>query len=142
MYNFLNKNGQSLAFVIGGILALIAAIKGANSDVGLPITIAMTMLIGALGIWVLLELFSLAGHPKKAIKGLIGIGALVIIFFIAKSIGSAETDAALAEVKSNVKVTYTEGDVNWIGGGLVTTFVLIGIAILSFVWGELKGLFS
>ena len=142
MYNFLNKNGQTLAFVIGGALALIAAIKGANADVGLPITIASALLIGSLGIWVLLELIALVGHPKQAIKGLIGIAALVIIFFIAKGIGSAETDAALAELKSNADVTYTEGNVNWIGGGLVTTFILIGIAILAFIWGELKGLFS
>lgn len=142
MYNFLNKNGQTLAFVIGGVLALIAAIKGANADVGLPITIAMALLIGSLAIWVLLELVAVAGHPKRAIKGLIGIAALVVIFFIAKGIGSAETDAALAELKSNADETYTERQVNMIGGGLVTTFALIGIAILAFIWGELKGLFS
>ena len=152
---FLNKHGQTIAFLIGGILALYAIIQGLTAqgqvdsggaitaNVNMAVQFAIIAMIVALAIWVILELIFLAGQPKKAVKGVIGIGALVAIYFVAKSIGSTpDLDAQLAETYTTSKTTILPGQVGKIGAGIITTFVLIIIAIAAFVWGELKSLFS
>ncbi|TVQ82962.1 MAG: hypothetical protein EA393_16145 [Bacteroidetes bacterium] len=71
---------------------------------------------------------------KKAKGALIGMAILLIIFLIGFSF-------ATSEVYAHVAIPVGESASRIIGGGIHTTFILIGLAIVAAVFTEVSKLF-
>ncbi len=141
MYNFLSKNGQTLAFVGGGLIAILTvfiAMSGIGKldnptdevlfskgmfDFGLYGAYFLFFLAAAAAI--ILPLIHIAGNPKGAVKGLIGVGVLLVIFFIAYSMSSGEVTETMRIWK------VSSGTGKFIGGAIATSIILFFIAIAS-----------
>lgn len=157
MYNFLAKNGQTIAFGLGILLTavfLISALTGIEAfdmlgkeeqyettifDAGFWSVIVLTILCFAAA--VLFGLGQMVSSPKAAIKGIIGIAALVGIFFIIYS--SVDPGADSASVMKEVKkFSVTDGESKFISGALITTIVLSLVALATFVVFEIINFFK
>ena len=69
------------------------------------------------------------GTNMKAAKGtLIGVGALVLVFVISYAAAGSDVPTKLADMG------VTEGEVKWSGAGLITFYVLFGLAIVAAIY--------
>ena len=156
MYQFLTKNGQLLAFGLGLVIAVIFLLsvfggvdtfdalpkeeKGTTTifNFGLMAAIALTVLcfIAALvfGIWQLIQ------HPKGSIKMLIGLGVMLVIFFIFFGSAQDETSGKLFELVQENNISSTQN--KFITGALWTGVVLALLAAGTFVVSEVRNLFK
>lgn len=80
------------------------------------------------------SIFHLILNFNKAKNALIGMAILLVVFFIGFSI-------ATSEVYADVAIPVGEGASKIIGGGIHTTFILIGLAIVAAVFTEVSKLF-
>ncbi len=157
MYNFLAKNGQALAFGVGALLTvifLLSAFSGLEQfnmqsredqwttnifNIGFYAAIILTVL--CLVAAVVFGLLQMAGSPKSALRGLIGIAALLGIFFLIYS--SVDPSAAPADVQAVEKqFEVTAQQSKFISGSIITTAVLAGIALVTFLVFEVINLFK
>ena len=84
---------------------------------------------------VLFSIFQLIVNFKKAKGALIGIVALLVVFFIGYSL-------ATSELYLNVAIPVASGTVSRIiGGAINATFLLIGLALIASVYTEVSKLF-
>jgi len=147
MYNLLAKRGQLLAFGLGILICVIflaSAIGGGAGEIemlpdeekyastifnfGLSAAIALTV-IAALGM-LTFGVYQVATRLKASMQGLIGLGVIVAIFFIAFS----STPGACASGD------LSEGVCKFIGGGITTALVMISLAAIGFIVGEVLSL--
>lgn len=155
MYKFLAKNGQLMAFGLGalvtvvfllsifsGLEAFVDADKEAQYDMtlfnfGITATIALVIVafVCALGF----GLFQLATNPKGSLKGILGIVAIVAIFFIGQSMAGGDSKV-VQDVVENFDVT--PGQSGAISGGIITVLALIAVSVLAFVVSEVSNFFK
>ena len=156
MYNFLLKHGQLAAFGLGLLIIaiyLISVVSGLGSFNALPEEEQATTSIFNVGLYAALALVILGAliamffgvyymvtHPKDAIKGLIGLAAIVIVFIIAYTMADPEATGRLSELlqKNNIGPNTSK----YITGALTTTLILACIAALAFVVAEVRNLFK
>ena len=156
MYNFLVKNGQSLAFLIGTgitVLFLLFVLGGMEEfstlapenqaetsifNFGLGSAIALGVI--AFVAWILFSLFQTVTNIKGSLKGIIGAVALIAVFFIAYSAATVETSGPVYDAM--IKQSVTEADSKFISGGIVTALVLAGLAAVSFIVLEVVNFFK
>lgn len=164
MYNFLTKNGQTVALLLG-ILAIAiflgSVFSGISSDPaidlstdlnkydgksdiaffnpGLGITIGMVLLAAALAI-VVFGIINLIKFPKGAIKFGIGLVVLAAIFGGLYATSVMESAGKLGELHERFSIT--ENVSKFISGGLKTTLGLAGVAFVSMVVLEVVNLFK
>ncbi|MEM1327834.1 MAG: hypothetical protein AAGI23_17875 [Bacteroidota bacterium] len=157
MYQFLSKNGQTLAFGLGILLTaifLISAFSGIGEfnmlqeeqqwqtdifNIGFYAAIALTIvcLIAA----VLFGLAQMVGDIKGAIKGIAGIALILVVFFIIYS--TVDPSADSAGVMKEVKEFGLEpGQSKFISAAIITTIALSLIALVTFVVFEVINLFK
>ena len=91
----------------------------------------------ALGLCLVLALLfpiiNIITQPKNAVRVLIGIGAIVVIGFIAYSVSSNElTDLQLRLYK------ITETGSRQIGAALIGTYIIAGASILAILYAEVS----
>ena len=156
VYNFLTKHGQVVSFGLGLVLTLLFyAIVGGGleefngveeklrpkSDEG---GIFMFGLRSAAGLAILCVLamlgfgiYQMATNPKGAIKGIISLVALAVVFGIAYATSSNEILDTW-----NTEDVITPGISQYVGGAIKTTGVLIGIVVLAFVVSEIRNFFK
>jgi hypothetical protein len=151
MYNFLTKNGQTVALGLG-ILAIAiflgSVFSGISADPaidlstdlnkydgksdisffnpGLAVTIGMIAIAALLAI-VVFGIINLLKFPKGAIKFGIGLVVLAVIFGGLYATSNAETVGKLGELHE--KFSITENVSKFISGGLKTT---VGLALAAF----------
>ena len=97
-------------------------------DIGMYVTYGL-LVIAALSALVA-SIFQMITNFKKAIPALIGIAVLLIIVFFAYSISTNE-------VYDNASPTVSQ----WVGGGIKTTMILVGLALVSAIFTEVYKLF-
>ena len=158
MYNFLTKKGQLLAFGLGVLITIVFLIsvvggmesfnalgedeKGTTSifNAGLYSAIILVIL-GAVAI-VVFGVYHAIQNPKGATKFLIGIAALVVVFFafyaMAKPV--TEEDGKLFSIIQ--KFNISEGVNKFITGALSTTVSLAFLAAAAFLLSEVRNLFK
>ena len=110
---------------------------------GLYGAIALTI-IAAIAM-VVFGLFHVATNFKGSIKGILGFAALLVIFFVAYSTASTEVTPYIQGAIENFEkggAEFTDNNLKFISGGIITTLVLVGIAALSFVVSEVSNLFK
>lgn len=78
--------------------------------------------------------YFLITHPEKAKTSLIGIGALVVVFGIAYLLASGNVTEAMGRVEGGV----TETTSKRVGMGLITFYLLAGIAVLAVIISSFK----
>lgn len=91
----------------------------------------LLVILAALGA-IILPLINALGNPKSLVKSLIGVGALVVLFLVSWAISGDEVTA----VYTKFDITSTSSRV--IGGVLITTYLLMGVAILSIIYSEIR----
>jgi len=93
----------------------------------------LLVFLAALGA-IVLPLVNALGNPKTLVKSLAGVVILGVIFLVSWSVSGNEVTAV-----------YTKFDINStssqvIGGVLITTYVLMVIAVISIVYSEISKL--
>ncbi len=165
MYQFLIKNGLAVAFGFGVLLTIIfllIALPGAGDydftnmddaqmttigifDFGLWAAIILTV-IAALAL-IVFGIMQVASHPKASMKGLIGFGALILLFIITYAMASGEPETALLtrsvqNFESSQETDITPSDLKLIGGGIITSLVLMGIAVVVLIVTGVRNFFK
>lgn len=154
MYNLLIKRGQTFAFLLGAIVLLIyimitlggqeafaAAGSPEDSDLfnfGIKAAIAMGVI--CLAIAVLFGLYHMLTNMKGAMRGIIGVIALVAIFLIAYTMADASATGKMVETFE--KFSITEGVSKFISGAMTTTAVLGALAVGAMVLSEIRNIFK
>ncbi len=82
---------------------------------------------------VIFAVYFLITHPEKAKNSLIGIGALVVVFGIAYVLASGNVTEAMTKVGGVTETTSKR-----VGMGLITFYLLVGIAVLAVVISSFK----
>ncbi|MEM0991442.1 MAG: hypothetical protein AAGI49_00320 [Bacteroidota bacterium] len=157
MYQFLSKNGQTIAFGLGIFLTaifLFSALGGIEKfnmlsdeqqyetgifNSGFFAVIILTIL--CLAAAVLFGVVQMFGDIKGSLKGLIGVAALAVVFFIIYSTVDPSADSAgvMKEIK---QFDLTDGQSRFISAGLVTTIILSLVALATFVVFEVINFFK
>lgn len=161
MYNFLTKNGQALAFGLGILITVIFLVMvvsnmgefttlseeeqdqtsifnfGLIGGIALAIFAAIAMLVFGI-----IQIFS---NLRGSFKGLIGVGILLVIFFLFYSMTSAEPTAyiqgAIDKFESSGAV-FSDDTLKGIGGGIGTTVTLIVLAFVVAAIAEVINFFK
>ena len=159
MYSFLTRNGQTFAFGIGLLLAIGMIVSIYLGDVGAWSQIAENNLdryetgmfnfgmkasfalmffaaLAAVGF----GLYHLATNPKGALKGIIGLVAVIALYFIIYSAADPQPEmlAKMAELEFNV----TPGQSKMITGAMWTALILAGASVLAVAVSELLNFFK
>ncbi|MBK8389194.1 MAG: hypothetical protein IPL23_07885 [Saprospiraceae bacterium] len=164
MYKFLTKHGTAAAFGLGlvcTIAFMASALAGLGADgydastdlvglgkdkipamqyfdLGLYLTLALLVVcVIALFAFMILDIFK---FPKSSVKGLLGFGVLVIIFFVLKSISKVEIGPIWTKLANDFAVT--EGVSKTISGGIWTTLLLMATAAIVMVVSEIRNFFK
>jgi hypothetical protein len=155
-YSFLTKHGQVLAFGFGLLMVLIfyGAVssgleefnmvpqeeqsKSAEGEIFMPgISLTVILIILAALAILVFSLIQIISNPKGAMKGLISLVGLLVIFGIAYATSSGEISPSW-----NTEDKITAGISQYVGGAIKTTGVLIGIALVAFVASEIRNFFK
>lgn len=157
MYKFLTKNGQALAFGLGILIAALflitatANIGSFNSlpdeekfttsifDVGLQGSIALVII--ALVLTIVFAIYQTATNLRASLFGILGLIAIVVIFFIAYSSASGEATGAMARAVENYG-GMTANELKIVGGGITTAIVMAALAVVAIVISEIINLFK
>jgi len=156
MYKFLTRNGQLLAFGLGVLitvvflLSVIPNLEEFNSmgvdeqkltnifNSGLAAVIALTILGAAAAIvFGIIQTFT---NLKASTKGLLGVGVLLVVFFISYTLSTPESGGPLMETIREFNIT--DGQSKFISGALMTTLILVGGAAAAFVVSEIRNFFK
>ncbi len=161
MYKFLTKNGQLIAFGLGLFIVLIflgivfGGLEEFNMieedkqnqsnlfNFGLTAVLILTV-VCALAM-VAFGIIQVATNLKGSLKGLIGLGVILIVFFIAYSSGAGaeEVGAVKASMdKAGIDAVGADWRKGFISGGIITTLALGALAVLSFVGSEILNFFK
>lgn len=156
MYKALTKHGQLIAFVIGllVILAFFGSVLGGLDsfnglskedqgtttifDLGLKLTVVLFLLCAVAA--VLFGIYHMVTNPKGAMKAIIALVVLGILFFVLYSTSSSETSGIVANALEKFDVT--EGQSKFISAALKSTLILGAAAALSFVISEIRNFFK
>jgi hypothetical protein len=156
MYKILTKHGQLAAFGLGLLVIVIflvsvfSGIDGFNAlskedqytstifDIGLRLTVILLVICTVIAL--LFALYQTVTHPKAALKGIIALVVLVIIFVVLYSMSVAETTGPVAE--SVQEFGLTENQSKLVSAGIKATLLLGGLAIAAFVVSEVRNLFK
>lgn len=107
-----------------------------RENVDLLLTWMYIMLGLGVGFMLLMSLFSLAQNPKSAVQALLGLGVILVILGIAYGMANGDPLATPTNFYDNaaeLKIADT---------GLFATFILLGIATVAIVVGEIRNAFK
>ncbi|WP_235299148.1 hypothetical protein [Portibacter marinus] len=154
MYKFLISKGQTLAFVLGAGLSILFAVliylgvkdrslaemsidslkETTIFDFGIKAALALIGLaILALLIFGIISLFT---NFKGAIKLLIGLAIIVGLFFLFYTISVPEESGILARLADEFAIT--DNISKFISAGIKTTLTLLGLALVIWLFSELR----
>lgn len=85
---------------------------------------------------IVLPLISALSNPKALLGGLAGLVGIAIVFFIGYSISGSEVTTIYT------KFGITEASSKFIGGALITMYLLIGLALVSIFFTEVNKIFK
>ena len=86
----------------------------------------------AIASWIGFSVMNAAKSPGSSVKGLYGIGGLVVLFVIAYVVAGSSVSAEQAAKG------ISEGMSKMIGAGLITFYMVSGIAVLGLIFSEVN----
>jgi len=152
MYNFLSKNGQLIAFVVGVIIVIafwVAAFAGINSFSGTPTEEQLfgssAFDIGLRGAWwlaiiafILMLVFivrSVIMNPKGSLPLIIAALAILGLFFVFKGMDAGTVTRSMEKYR----VSAAEGGI--VSGGLWVAILMFFGAWIVLILSEVRGIF-
>jgi hypothetical protein len=169
MYNFLNKHGQTLAFGLGFAILVVfilvafpqaSAMEGelgmnlsetkAEDRVGINffnfgLIAAIALVIVAAAAMLIFGVVQIATNFKSSFKGVAAFAAIVILFFVLKSIASGEPTGSLIgaiDKFTDGGASFTPDTLKFISAGISTAVILVIAAAASFVYSEVTSFFK
>lgn len=91
----------------------------------------LLVIVAALGA-IVLPLINALSNPKSLLKSVLGVVVIGVIYLIGWGVSGDEVTAKYIEFD----ITSTSSQV--IGGVLITTYLLMGIAVISIVYSEIS----
>ena len=156
MYQFLLKRGQLVAFGLGLVLIVLFLLnvfggldqfqmlsdddKAKTTIFNFGLYAAQALVIVCLAAAVLFGIYQTATNPKGALKLLIGLAVVAGLFFLLYSTSQAEGTGKIADLVE--KNGISENVSKLISGGIKTTLIVVGLAAVSFVVGEVLNFFK
>lgn len=156
MYKILTKHGQLIAFGIGLLVIILylgSVFGGLDSfsllskedrgttsifDLGLKATLVLLVICAICA--VLFGIWHMVTNPKGAIKGIIGLAVIIILFIILYSMSTPETSGIVGNAVE--KFNLSAGESKFISAALKSTLILGALAALSFVVSEIRNFFK
>lgn len=156
MYKMLTKHGQLAAFSLGLLVIIIfmvsvmSGIEGFNAlskedqysstifDMGIRLTLVLLAICALAAL--LFALYQTVTHPKAALKGIISLVVLVILFGVLYSTSVAETTGPVADAVQEFGLS--ENQSKMVSAGIKSTLLLGGLAVAAFVISEIRNLFK
>ncbi|MFO8129548.1 MAG: hypothetical protein R6T99_06570 [Bacteroidales bacterium] len=136
-----DKSGNILRWILGLLLA-ISAILGAlfyanviTNDLFMYWGYILVLLTTA--ITIIAPIIYFLFNIRNALKFLIMLGILVVLGIIAYSISGNEFSALKLE-----EMEISADTSKWVGAGLIFTYILAGLTILSIVYSSISRLFK
>ena len=159
MYTFLTRNGQTLAFGLGLVIVVLsliiiftngdqfATIDDENNLARYDTTIfnfimyaAAALIVACAIAAVLFGIYQVATNPKGALKGLIGLGLVVVLLLILYS--TADPDTAMLAEQAKDGFFVNEGQSKFISGLISTALIMAGGAVLALAVSEVIAFFK
>jgi ABC-type multidrug transport system fused ATPase/permease subunit len=156
MYRLLTKYGTGFAFGLGLLVTLIFLIpavsgigdfnmlppdqKGTTTIFNAGLFCAIALIVICFVISVLFGVYQLATNPKGAVKFIISIAVIAVLFFILYSIATPETTAKMQALSQEFNIT--DGVSKFISAALWTVIALAAVATGTFVLAEIRNLFK
>ncbi len=143
-YKFLSKYGQLIGFALGAfpilLFVLILLIGGEDAAINFELYSGIVLLIIGAIVLVGFGLFQTLSNPKGSIKGLIGFGALALVFLVIYLTATPETVGSIAETRTEFNIS--DGQTKLITGGIGLAIILSIGAALAFFYSEVRNLFK
>jgi hypothetical protein len=125
----------AVLLAISALLALLFYIDAISDDV--LIYWGYFLVIFTAVITILFPIVFLILNPKNSIKIFIGIGLMVVIAIIAYTLATVGfTDLQLE------KLGITAGTAKYVGAGLIFTYILAALAVLSIIYASISRIFK
>ena len=156
MYKILTKHGQLAAFGLGLLVIIIfligvlSGIEGFDAlskedqyqstifDLGLKLTLVLFVICAIAA--VLFAIYQMITNPKGAMKGIVALVVLGVLFAVLYSMSVAETTGPIAD--SVEEFGLTEGQSKFVSAGIKSTLLLGGVAVAAFIVSEIRNLFK
>jgi len=143
-YKYLAKYGQSLAFGTGAFLILVffLIVLIAGQDTALNFIIWAGLILLALTIVVLIgyALYQVIIDPKDSAKGLMGMGAMLVLFFILYFLSTPDSTGKIGQLRETFSIS--DNLMKAISSGILTTIILAVAGIGAFLYSEVRNLFK
>ena len=143
-YKYLAKYGQSLAFGAGAILILIFFLinlaAGLDSALNFIIWAGIILLVITLVVLFGYALYHVIRDPKDSAKGIMGMGALLVVFLILYFVSPTDSVGKIGELREEFKIS--DNLMKAISSGIMTTALLAVIGVGAFVYSEVRNLFK
>ena len=156
MYQFLTKNGTSVAFGLGLLIAILFLFsvlggldgfnalpkddKGTTSIFNIGLQAALVLIVLCAIVALLFGIYHLVTNPKGAVKLIIGLAVLVGLIIVLYSISTPEKSGPIFETIQEFNIS--DNVSKFISAALSTVLILAGLAALSFVVSEIRNLFK
>ncbi|ADR20619.1 hypothetical protein MATR_17560 [Marivirga tractuosa] len=95
----------------------------------------LLVIVAALGA-IVLPLINALSNPKSLLKSALGIVIIGVIYLVSWGVSGDEVTARY------IKFDITSTSSQVIGGVLITTYLLMGIAVISIVYSEIRKLLN
>lgn len=130
------------------VVSMIANISDAETDPAMNSWInnniiwTYVLLAVSAGIAILSEVFHMVSDIRAAKKGLFALGAIVIVGILAYTLASDEIPQFIGVDKFIASGALTPSIAKMVDAGLIATYLLSGIAVLSLIWSSISNVFK
>jgi len=130
------------------IISLLSNLDANTSDPGMStwisanLTWSYVLLIVACGSAVILEFVNTISDKDATKSALIGIGFLVCVVLISYLFSNSEMPKFFGAQKFIDDGTVTPSILKWIGTGLIATYILGALSIITIIWSSVSRIFK
>ena len=159
MYKYLTKNGQLIAFGVGGLITIIFIIvafsgldefnslskdeRPESDNFNFGISASIFLIVVCFFLMLGFGIYQVATNFKSSMKGIIGFAVIVLIFIIASSMVPESIEEIPQYIsKPMMKYDVTLANYGFISGGIMTAVLLFVGAVLAFVGSEIFNFFK
>jgi hypothetical protein len=144
IYKYLSKYGQALGFALGAIpillFVLILLIGGQDAAINFELYSGIFLFIIGVIVLVGWSAYQIVANPSGSLKGLIGGGALLVVFLVLYFTATPEKTGSLG--KALIEFNISDVQTKFITAGIGLSILLAIGAALSFFYSEVRNLFK
>lgn len=143
---YVSRIAVILLIAAGAFITVLIWIKGDNALKTEPLRsqilnpfmiIAYIAVIFCAFLAIIFPIIQLIQYPKRAITIVIGIAGIAVLWFISYSLSTGAVDPDIL-IKNNT----SESVAKYVGAGLICTYIIFGITIVSALYSEISKAFK